>query len=147
MKPQKAQLSTLFLALMFLFSCKDKASVGIPGKEVANPDSAKNSSRQEMYSMTHSERTGQRLFDKYCVVCHGQDGQGDGFNAYNLEPRPRNLADTTYMNKLSDARLSEIVSTGGRGTGKSALMPAYGSTLSTSEVKDLVNYIRYLSRQ
>jgi cytochrome c553 len=147
MKTQTAQLSTLILAFMFLFSCKDQAPVGIPGKEVAGSDSTMNSSRQAMYSMTHSERTGQRLFDKYCVVCHGQDGQGDGFNAYNLDPHPRNLADTIYMNTLSDARLSEMITEGGRGTGKSALMPAYGSTLTASEIHDLVDYIRYLSRK
>ena len=146
MKMRTAQLSTLVLAFMFLFSCKDKVPVGIPGKEVAGSDSTMNSSRQVMYSMTYSERTGQRLFEKYCVVCHGQEGQGDGFNAYNLDPHPRNLADTTYMNTLSDARLSEMITEGGRGTGKSVLMPAYGSTLTASEIEDLVNYIRSLSR-
>ncbi|OGC93671.1 MAG: hypothetical protein A2W25_06115 [candidate division Zixibacteria bacterium RBG_16_53_22] len=147
MKMRTVQLSILFLALMFLFACKDRAPVGIAGKEVAVSDSTMNSSRQAMYSMTYSERIGKRLFAKYCVVCHGQEGQGDGFNSYNLEPRPRNLVDTTYMNTLSDARLSEMISAGGRGTGKSVLMPAYGSTLTASEIQDLVDYIRYISHR
>jgi mono/diheme cytochrome c family protein len=147
MKMRTAHLSTLILALALLFSCKDRAATSIPGKEVAGSDTTMNSSRQTIYSMTYSERTGQRLFEAYCVICHGREGYGDGFNSYNLEPRPRNLADTTYMNTLSDARLSEMIAEGGRGTGKSVLMPAYGSTLTTSEIQGLVEYIRYLGRQ
>jgi len=42
---------------------------------------------------TYKERQGKQLFEQYCVVCHGQSGEGDGFNAYNLTPRPHSLSD------------------------------------------------------
>ena len=40
---------------------------------------------------TYSERQGKLLFEQYCIVCHGQSGEGDGLNAYNLNPKPHSL--------------------------------------------------------
>jgi mono/diheme cytochrome c family protein len=94
---------------------------------------------------TYAERSGQQLFSQYCAVCHGIEGRGDGFNAYNLEPRPRDLADSTYMNFISDQALREVITQGGRGSNKSVLMPAYGHTLTSQEIEWLVAYIRALS--
>ena len=36
---------------------------------------------------TYAERQGKQLFEQYCAICHGQSGEGDGFNAYNLNPK------------------------------------------------------------
>ncbi|MEE9170069.1 MAG: c-type cytochrome [bacterium] len=43
----------------------------------------------------YAERKGKHLYAHYCAVCHGASGEGDGFNAFNLDPRPRNLADSS----------------------------------------------------
>ena len=34
---------------------------------------------------------GQRVYEKQCAACHGQDGRGDGEAAYLLYPKPRDL--------------------------------------------------------
>ena len=47
--------------------------------------------------LTYFQRQGQRLFLHYCAVCHGDRGAGDGFNAWNLDPRPRDLGDSAYQ--------------------------------------------------
>ena len=91
---------------------------------------------------TYAERQGNHLFEQYCVVCHGRNGEGDGFNAYNLNPRPHSLSDSIYMRALSSETLTEIISFGGKGVNKSVLMPAYQNTLSKTQISNVVVYIR-----
>lgn len=90
---------------------------------------------------TYSERQGKHLFEQYCVVCHGQNGEGDGFNAYNLNPKPHSLMDSTYMKSLSIETLTENISYGGKGVNKSVMMPAYQNTLNKMEISNVVAYI------
>lgn len=141
-------LVPLFLAILpILFSCGAKSPWESPSRIATEFGLEADSIRLKIYAMSYSERSGEKLFKDNCVVCHGTEGRGDGFNSYNLNPRPRDLADTLYMNTISDKRLAEIIAQGGRGTGKSVLMPAYEFTLSDPEITDLVNYIRYLGKQ
>ena len=37
---------------------------------------------------------GKELFTNYCIHCHGASGVGDGFNAGNVDPGPRDLTDS-----------------------------------------------------
>lgn len=37
---------------------------------------------------------GKELFTSYCIHCHGPSGVGDGFNAGNVDPAPRDLTDS-----------------------------------------------------
>ncbi|MBQ27043.1 MAG: hypothetical protein CMH81_02695 [Nitrospiraceae bacterium] len=37
---------------------------------------------------------GKELFTDYCIHCHGPSGIGDGFNAGNVDPGPRDLTDS-----------------------------------------------------
>jgi mono/diheme cytochrome c family protein len=96
---------------------------------------------------TYAERRGKRLFDAYCTVCHGATGQGDGFNSYNLDPRPHDLSHPEYMNAISDQSLKEVIAQGGRGVNKSILMPGYAHTLTQRDIDDLVAYIRTFTRE
>ena len=90
---------------------------------------------------TYTERQGKQLFEQYCAICHGQSGEGDGFNAYNLDPKPHSLADSTYMKALSYEYMTEMISFGGKGVNKSVLMPAYQFTLSKAQISNVVAYI------
>lgn len=113
------------------------ASTPEAGQPAAAPDT--------LMLFTYAQRRGMRIFRHYCVVCHGEEGAGDGFNAYNLDPAPRDLTDPKYQNAISDETLTEVVTQGGRGMNKSILMPAYGKTLSKEQISDLVAFIRTLS--
>lgn len=90
----------------------------------------------------YDEREGKKLFEHYCSVCHGIGGAGDGFNSYNLDPKPKSLRDNVYMSNLSDSNLQQVISLGGASMNKSALMPAYSHTLSGIEIERIVKYIR-----
>ena len=93
---------------------------------------------------------GRRVFVYYCSGCHGSQGKGDGFSAEALRMkhniRPRNLTDSVYFAPKSDQQLYETVALGGGHMGKSVFMPAWTYTLKPGQIKDLVAYIRVLSR-
>lgn len=95
--------------------------------------------------LTYEERQGSVLYVKYCAVCHGKEGKGDGFNAFNLDPRPRDLSDSTYMAALSDEQILQTISGGGRSVNKSPLMPSYGWTIDNRQARYVAAYIRAFS--
>jgi mono/diheme cytochrome c family protein len=96
--------------------------------------------------LTYEQRQGKYLYLKYCAVCHGAQGGADGFNTYNLNPKPHDLSDSAYVADLSDGSLTRIIGLGGRGVNKSVLMPAYGWTLNKDQISYLVSYVRVLAR-
>lgn len=133
-------------SLLALMACKSSTEQqgAIPpsadSMAVARLDSARQHDPYERYSFM--ERQGKALFDHYCAVCHGTSGQGDGFNSYNLEPRPHSFTDSSYTAMLSDATLAEVIARGGRGVNRSVLMPAYIQTLSAYQIDQVVAYLR-----
>jgi mono/diheme cytochrome c family protein len=90
-------------------------------------------------------RLGKQVFTHYCQTCHGETGAGDGFNAFNLDPKPRDLSDPVFQKK-SGADLADAIRRGGAGVGLSPLMPPWGRTLTTQQVEQVVLYVRSLKR-
>jgi mono/diheme cytochrome c family protein len=91
---------------------------------------------------------GKQVYGYYCTHCHGKSGHGDGFNAEHLDPKPRDHTDggEPYMGGRTNEELFEAVSKGGRGIGKSSLMPPWGGVLSEKEIWSLVAYMRTLHK-
>ena len=94
--------------------------------------------------LRYEVRLGKVTFTHYCQTCHGESGAGDGFNAFNLDPHPRDLSDPEFQKKKSDAELADAIQRGGAGVGLSALMPPWGHTLSARQIDELVLYLRTL---
>jgi len=90
-------------------------------------------------------RLGKQVFTHYCQTCHGETGAGDGFNAFNLDPKPRDLSDPVFQKK-SGADLADAIRRGGAGVGLSPLMPPWGRTLTAQQVEQVVLYVRSLKR-
>jgi len=88
----------------------------------------------------------EKIYQRYCTACHGDRGDGNGFNAKNLDPRPANHTDALIMSKRTDRELFEAVSGGGRAIGRAAIMPPWGNTLDSSRITSLVRYLRKLCR-
>ena len=95
---------------------------------------------------SYEQRLGKAVFEHSCQTCHGETGAGDGFNAFNLDPRPKDLSDPALQMKKSDAELADAIRRGGAGVGLSSLMPPYGHTLSARQVDLVVLYLRTLRK-
>ena len=93
----------------------------------------------------YNAREGRALYRHYCLNCHGNEGRGDGFNAFNLDPRPRSLADSTFQAQHSDADLLAAVRSGGGAVGLSTGMPPWGRTLNERQIQNVVEYVRTLN--
>lgn len=93
---------------------------------------------------------GRKLFVTFCTACHGPQGKGDGFNADSLyarnKIRPRNLTETSYFAKKTDQDLYATIALGGGHTGKSTFMPGWTYRLEPAQIKDLVSYVRAISK-
>jgi mono/diheme cytochrome c family protein len=96
---------------------------------------------------SYEVQQGQAVYRHYCLTCHGETGAGDGFNAFNLDPHPRDLSDPGFQKGKTDADLAEAVKRGGAAVGLSPLMPPWGHTLSARQVDDVVLYLRILRRK
>jgi mono/diheme cytochrome c family protein len=96
--------------------------------------------------LTPSEQRGAGLYAYYCSICHGKTGERNGFNATELTTPPAMHADPVFMSKLSDADMEKVIKGGGQALGRSPQMPPWGGVLNDQEVKDLVAFIRTLSK-
>ncbi len=90
---------------------------------------------------------GKNLFVHYCAHCHGLSGDGDGFNAEYLDKEPAELSDEKFQSKKTNHQIFRTIKKGGVGVRKSHLMPAFGNTLSESEIWSLVAYIRSFGKE
>ena len=107
-----------------------------PNDSVSVVDTAAaQSSSAETAILTYEQQQGKILYTKYCSVCHGDQGKGDGFNAYNLDPKPRDFTDPRAMAGIDDATLLATITEGGKGVNKSPLMPAWGGRMNKLEIR------------
>ena len=134
MRPARTAPFLLLALIAGLTGCARKAP---PAKHAAAPAVA---------ALAYEARQGQNVYRHYCQTCHGEAGAGDGFNAFNLDPHPRDLSDPAFQKAKSDADLADAIRRGGAGVGLSALMPPWGHTLSERQIADLVAFLRSLKR-
>jgi mono/diheme cytochrome c family protein len=100
----------------------------------------------EEIALGYQQALGRHLNDQYCERCHNPESTVERVSNYdNLEVKPHPFTEGDTLNKLSDVELTAIISNGGPGLSKSALMPAWGNTLSKSDIQALISYIRAVS--
>jgi mono/diheme cytochrome c family protein len=84
---------------------------------------------------------GADLYQRYCRGCHGEDGRG---GAHTFMPHVQNLTEKGYIELVPDGYLYMVIADGGAAAGLNSYMPAWRSTLSDQEIKDVIAYIRSL---
>lgn len=94
-------------------------------------------------ALGYQQRLGSILNDRYCSRCHDSESSPERVSNFeNLEVKPHAFAEGAVLNKMSDAELTSIIQHGGPALNRSALMPPFGYTLSSNDVKALIAYIR-----
>lgn len=119
------------------------------------PDLQPTEASLQAFAATHSNpvpmtdtaalAAGQALFQRYCFVCHGPAGKGDG----PILNKPGEMGKFPFAPNLTlpltvgrpDGYIFGVI-TVGRG-----LMPEYGSKIPAPERWEVVNYVRQLQRQ
>ena len=84
---------------------------------------------------------GLRLYQKYCQVCHGVEGDGDGIMTTLTGIKPMDHTNPNETNAFDNEELIKAIL-----DGEGRFMPAWRGILSQSDVEALVSYIRLLSR-
>lgn len=81
---------------------------------------------------------GQTMYNTYCIVCHGPNGEGDG-SVVPKFPRPPSLQ-SDKVRGWSDGRIYHVVTMGQN------LMPSYASQVAPADRWALIQYIRALQK-
>ncbi|MFQ5788090.1 MAG: c-type cytochrome, partial [Thermodesulfobacteriota bacterium] len=116
MKFKKSFFGLSIFVLLFFLNCSRNEPVQLEAK---NPF---REAVKRVYGRLNMEQVkGAKLYKRYCSLCHGETGKGDGINAFNLNPRP---ADLTEVCKVKDDEyMIKIVIDGTRAIGKSPFCP------------------------
>ena len=90
---------------------------------------------------------GSRIYNQYCISCHGSIGKGDGDRMRNeqFDPRPRVHANGNYMNNIPDMRFFRVIKYGGKSINFSHIMPQWQHILSDDDIIDVIAHIRNLA--
>ena len=84
---------------------------------------------------------GAAVFSKYCALCHGAGGVGDGRAASLQKVPPANLTISTRGRSYK----MQMVREGGAALGRSSSMPAWRDVLTDAEITDVVEYVQTLN--
>jgi cytochrome c oxidase cbb3-type subunit 3 len=99
--------------------------------------------------MDLSVARGKIVYGRYCTICHGESGEGDGFNAYNIKATygltPTAFADSSAFSSVPADSALAAIRNGGPAVGKSPAMPPWGRTLTPGDLIDVWDYVRSLA--
>ncbi|PIR01660.1 MAG: hypothetical protein COV66_00615 [Nitrospinae bacterium CG11_big_fil_rev_8_21_14_0_20_45_15] len=85
---------------------------------------------------------GQLIYEESkCVYCHGIQGDGNGFIAEGLNPRPSDFTSVASNNSERKERWKKAVEKGIPGTS----MPAF-QEFSPNQIRDLIDYLQSFSK-
>ena len=79
------------------------------------------------------------LYAQRCMNCHGPGGAGDGPIATALPVKPPDFRET--VQRKSNSQMRRIIAEG------AGTMPAFAPALNPSEISDMLQMVRFLSRE
>jgi DMSO reductase family type II enzyme heme b subunit len=112
-----------------------------------DPEMSKAVSRIQALVREHREQSadGASLFQLHCAACHGNNGEGDGFAAAFVYPKPRDFTTGVFKDKNSpeealptDEDIFETIKNGLPGTA----MPAWESLLDDAQIRSLIPVLK-----
>lgn len=82
---------------------------------------------------------GSELYKKNCLMCHGENGKGDGPATKFIKPAPADISTAEVQERLTDGEIFWKIT-----EGKNP-MPPFGRKLSEDERWKIVHYVRTLA--
>src|ERR1700723_4396823 len=58
-----------------------------------------NTEESHIGTLTGHAEEGKHLYRRYCIGCHGPDGNGQGMNAQWIDPQPRDFTEPTFKGR------------------------------------------------
>ena len=92
------------------------------------------------FKLMGDPKKGMDLYMKYCKVCHGEEGDGEGIMTRLMGISPMDHTNPNETDRLDNAALMRSIL-----FGKGRYMPAWNGILSQQDVEALVSYIRLLA--
>ena len=90
-----------------------------------------------------SATDGQKLYENFCLKCHGVRGRGDGKASVLFDPKPTNFTDPTWRNKMTDDQIFDAIKMGKKASkikvGRK--MPAFGKRIADNQIRALVRVV------
>lgn len=104
---------------------------------------------ESSYTMSEAAKAGQKVYENYCIGCHGPKGMGQGPAATVLIPKPRNFmtGKFKFVSSLQGTlpRHEDLLKTVTYGLPGSS-MPSF-KLLSESDRNNVVEFVLHLTRQ
>ncbi|MDH5472110.1 MAG: c-type cytochrome [Gammaproteobacteria bacterium] len=94
------------------------------------------------HKLTGDPLAGKKIYDTYCIQCHGTYGEGDGVLTRVYPMEPANHTNAVSMDKFSNDKMYSIILDGGTG---SSLMPGWKNILTEKQINDTISYIRLIA--
>ena len=146
MKPRFLILALLLATSAGLTGCGKKGVTTAPDPlKNAYDSEADWNDPQHVIPLGYEAAQGKRVFYQYCVWCHADSTPAGPSNRSNVNPPPPLLNDGSVLNSESEDFLYNFIALGGSAMGKSAMMPAYGKTLTEEEIRAVIAYARAIS--
>ncbi len=84
------------MALVTVGATSMRAQSHVNSPDVALGTPSVDSTESRIGAVTGHAAEGKRLYRRYCIGCHGPDGNGQGMNAQWIDPKPRDFTEATF---------------------------------------------------
>ena len=133
-------LSSIFIILIFVaadYNDNNESSFELVQDGDWKAPSAVDKLVNPIKELKKALQEGKNLYSTQCVICHGENGEGDGIAGMGLTPRPANLTSEKFKKQSDGAIFWKL--TAGRPP-----MASYAEIFSAEQRWQLVVYLRSL---
>ena len=142
-----AMLLCSVLGVLALSGCKKSvAAVNVDAASPAYDTEPDWNDATKLIPLGYEEAQGKRIFYQYCVWCHADATPAGPSNRSNLTPVPPLMNNGEKLNGESEEFMQKMITLGGSAQGKSAMMPPYGKTLSSGDIRAVIFFARAIAQ-